>query len=125
MPIFATVLLTGYLAPRLAADRYQYDTAKATLGIGTFGAFWAGQTVAVNATLGAAAALLYALALPPTAALALYARRERERILDNMRVFFLFLRKQEVRDVLEDKRTELERELRRIFQLAYRPGPGA
>ena len=93
--------------------------------MGIFGAFWAGQTVAVNATLGAAAALLYALALPPTAALALYARRERERILDNMRVFFLFLRKQEVRDVLQDKRTELERELRRIFQLAYRPEPGA
>lgn len=118
-------LLTGYLAPRLAADRYQYDTAKAALGMGIFGAFWAGQTVAVNATLGAAPALLYALALPPTAALALYARRERERILENMRVFFLFLRKQEVRDLLEVKRTELEQELRRIVQLAYRPGPGA
>ena len=111
-------LFTGMWAVRLASDRYRYDTATAALGMGFFTLFWGGQTAVVYILLDGWSALAYLFSLPPTAALALYVRRERERIWDNMRVFFLFLRNKEVRRMLEVKRTELERELARLGQLA-------
>jgi 1-acyl-sn-glycerol-3-phosphate acyltransferase len=110
--------LTGYLAVRTASDRYQYDTAKILFGMLFFGLCWGGQTAFVYFTWGLPAAGAYALALLPTAAAALYLRRERERILDNIRVFFLFLRKKELRELLEAKREELERALARLAKMA-------
>ena len=75
----------------------------------------------MHAWLGGPATGLYAAALLPCAALALYVSRERVRILDNVRVFFLFLRQRRLRAFLVERRTHLEYELARLAQLAKRP----
>jgi 1-acyl-sn-glycerol-3-phosphate acyltransferase len=115
----APFLLTKALATRLSAGRYQYDTAKFLLGIGFFSLFWGAQTwLAFRWTDGrpdrAWAAWAYAAALLPSTMLALYIRRERERILDNIRVFFKFSRQSDLREFLMAKRKALERELARL-----------
>ena len=117
--------LTGRLAVRLSSDRYQYDTAKILLGILFFSLFWGGQTALAAFLWGHAGAGAYALALPPTAAAALYLRRERERIVDNARVFFLFLAKKDLRRLLEQKRGELEHELAALAKIAGQKIPAS
>ena len=67
-------------------------------------------------------AVFYAVILPPSAATALYVRRERERIWDNIRVFFLFLRHGELRELLEKERMHLEKELADLGRLMTRSG---
>lgn len=114
----APFLLTRALAHRLAEDRYQYDTAKICLGMGFFALFWGVQTWLVWRGLGGAEALAYAAGLLPATMLALYMRRERERILDNIRVFFLFTRRNELREFLAAKRKALEREMAGLVYLA-------
>jgi glycerol-3-phosphate O-acyltransferase / dihydroxyacetone phosphate acyltransferase len=110
--------LTGTLTPRLARGPYQYDTARVSISLGIFGAFWAVQTALVERYLGGGAAALYALSLPPTAMLALFVSRERARMLDNVRVFWLFMRQRDLRQFLVERRTRLEYELARLAQLA-------
>ena len=109
--------ITGFLSVRMASDRYQYETAKVLFGIAFFSMFWGGQTALAYHWWGPWPALAYGLALPPSAGVALYLRRERERIWDNMRVFFIFLRKRELRDMLEVRREELEKELADLARL--------
>jgi glycerol-3-phosphate O-acyltransferase / dihydroxyacetone phosphate acyltransferase len=113
--------LTGALTPRVAQGPYQYDTARIGVSLGIFAAFWVPQTVAVYAWLGVGAAALYAATLLPSAALALFVSRERTRMLDNVRVFFLFLRQKELRAFLLERRTRLEYELARLAQLGREP----
>jgi hypothetical protein len=50
--------------------------------------------------------------------------RERQRLLDNVRVFFLFMRQRRLREFLVERRSHLEYELARLAQLAKRT-PGA
>ena len=115
---FTPYALTGLLAVRFSKDRYQYDTAKISLGMLFFGLFWGGQTALVWSNWGSPAGLMYLLSLPPTAGLALFMRRERARIVDNARVFLLFLRKKKLKDIMRAKRTELERNLAGLAKLA-------
>jgi len=115
---FIPFALTKFLAVRLASDRYQYDTAKILLGMAFFAAFWGGQVSAVWQLGGASWALAYAAGLLPTTMIALYMRRERERILDNIRVFFLFLRREDLRQFLLTQRRELEQQIRQLVFLA-------
>lgn len=115
--------LTGFLARRLSHGRYQYETAQITLALFFFSLFWGIQTFAVQATIGGGAAALYALSLPLGAAAALMVRRERDRIIENVRVFFLFLNRKDLRSHLKDKRRELERDLARLAQLAKGGNP--
>jgi 1-acyl-sn-glycerol-3-phosphate acyltransferase len=121
--------LTGTLTPRVASGPYQYDTARVSMSLGIFGAFWGVQTAAVYAWMSGPAAALYAATLVPCAALGLYVSRERVRFLDNVRVFFLFLRRRRLRTFLIERRTHLEYELARLAQLAKqaseRPADGA
>ncbi len=117
--------LTGTLTPRVAQGPYQYDTARIGMSLGIFGAFWGGQTALVWAYLGGGAAALYAASLLPAAMLALFVSRERVRMLDNVRVFLLFMRQRRLREFLLARRTHLEYELARLAQLAKRSGaPG-
>jgi 1-acyl-sn-glycerol-3-phosphate acyltransferase len=116
--------LTGALTPRVSRGLYQYDTARIGMSLGIFGAFWGAQSALVYAWLGAGPAALYAAALVPTAAIALYVARERQRLLDNVRVFFLFMRQRRLREFLVERRSHLEYELARLAQLAKRT-PGA
>ena len=110
--------LTGFLARRMTRGRYQYETAQISFSLFLFSLFWGGQIAAVQAWLGGGAAALYALSLPFGAAAALMVRRERDRIIENVRVFFIFLNRKDLRAHLEKKRRELERELARLAQLA-------
>jgi hypothetical protein len=115
-------VLTKQLAIRLSSDRYQYDTAKICLGMAFFSLFWSVQTAFAYRWVGLSWALVYAATLLPSTALALYMRRERKRILDNIRVFFLFARRNELREFLVIKRKELEKEIRHlVFQAIQTP----
>jgi hypothetical protein len=111
-------LATRHLARALARGSDQYETAKILIGLFLFALCWSGQTAAVWWWTGTPPAALYAASLPPTAAVALTVRRQRERIWENMRAFFLFARRRELRRYLLAKRRELEIELGRLARLA-------
>lgn len=113
-------LLTALLTRRLARGPYQYDTARISVAMGLFAAFWGAQTVAVYEWLGGGAAAAYAASLLPTFAVALWVYRERVRMQDNVRVFFLFMRQKRLRAFLLERRAHLEQELARLAQLAKR-----
>lgn len=123
----APFYLTRYVSRRAARARDQYDTAKIALGALFFSAFWGAQVFLVYWHFGAPVAAAYAASLPLTAAVALTLSRERRRIRENIRAFFLFLRKKELRELLESRRTEIEHELalviRRARQLPSDPAP--
>lgn len=112
--------LTGWLAARLARGRYQYDTGRITLGMLFFGGFWGGQTAWVWQAAGGWTALGYLLSLPIAGTVTLFVSRERTRILENIRVFFVFLRKKDLREYMRDKRRHLELELAKLAQAAKR-----
>ncbi|MFI5400113.1 MAG: 1-acyl-sn-glycerol-3-phosphate acyltransferase [SAR324 cluster bacterium] len=119
----APFLLTRELAHRLSADRYQYDTAKICLGTGLFALFWGVQTAWAAGGFGGLAGpawvpWAYGASLLPSTMVALYMRRERERILDNVRVFFKFTRQRDLREFLTAKRKALEREMARLVYLS-------
>lgn len=125
-PIAAIGLLQSgpaYAAARVASRRSakgrdQYDTASMVFGLFFFGLFWGAQLAFVFWRWGTVPALGYAAVLPLTAGIALWVGRERRRIAENVRVFFLFLRKQKIRDYLRQKRRELETELARLAKAA-------
>lgn len=102
---------------RLARGRDQYDTAGLLSGLLYFTLFWSGQTVAVYRLFGLVPALAYAVSLPLTGAVALLLGRERRRTIENVRVFFLFLRQRHVRAYLLAKRQEIEVEIARLARL--------
>ncbi len=112
--------LTGTLSRRISKGPYQLDTARISMGLGFFTLFWGLQTALVVRYFGPMAALLYAVSLPPTGAMALFVSRERERIVENARVFLIFMRKRELRDLLRERRRRLERELAKLVLVAKR-----
>jgi len=69
-----------------------------------------------------ATAALYGASLPLTAAMALFVAKERKRISENVRVFFLFVRRRQVREYLRLKRQELEIEVAQMVRLARQGG---
>lgn len=112
-----------YAATRLASHfsargRDQYDTAGMLFGLGFFALFWSLQTFGVFQHFGPVWAVLYATSLPLTGLVALAVGKERQRILENVRVFFLFTRKGEIREYLRIKREELEIEVARFARQA-------
>ena len=102
-----------------ARGRDQYDTAGMLFGLIFFALFWGAQTLAVawwwNPWPVAAA---YAASLPITAAVALRVGHERHRIMEEVRIFFLFSRRRELQSFLRTKREELEVELARMARRA-------
>lgn len=110
--------LTRELSKRMARGRDQYDTASMLFGLVLFGFFWSVQTVAVWQWWGTRIAFLYALGLPLTTAVALMVGRERRRIVEDVRVFLLFLRQRRIRDYLHARRSEVETELAQMARLA-------
>lgn len=111
-------LLTRHAARTMARGSDQYDTAKILLGLILFPVFWAGQIAVAGYFYGATVALVYALSLVPGAAAGLLLRREKRRILENIRVFVLFTRKRRLRRFLTSKRENIERELAALVRLA-------
>ncbi len=113
-------LLTRHLARLGSEGSYHYDTAKMVLGLFLFSLFWGAQTGAVYYFFGMTTAVVYAASLPVTAAAAMIFRRERGRIWENLRVFFLFVRKRKLRRYLEARRNEIEAQLAQLVRLAKR-----
>ena len=116
-----------YLATRVmirvsARGRDQYDSAGMLFGLVFFLAFWSAQTAAVYLFFSTRAALLYALTLPLSAAVTLVLSRERKHILENVRIFLLFLRQRGLQDYLKLRRQELEVDVASLARLA-RQGP--
>ncbi len=114
VPYFAT----RFTSRRAARGRDQYDTAGMLFGLFFFLAFWGAQTFAVFHFWGTWSAVGYGASLLVTSAVALRVGKERKRITENVRVFFLFLRRRELQAYLRIKRQELEVELARMARLA-------
>lgn len=115
---FFPFVLTRWTAHAVSKDTDQYDTAKMVFGIFFFVLFWGGQIWAMNDYFGQTPALLYGLSLIPAAAAGIMLRNERRRMLENMRVFFLFVRKRKLRQYMEHRRQHLEKELAQLVRLA-------
>lgn len=118
-----------FLATRAASrwsarGRDQYDTAGMFFGLFFFAAFWAAQATWVGWRWGLFPALLYAVTLPITATVALLVGRERKRIVENLRIFFLFTRHKQLRGYLRLKREELEVEIAQLTRLVRREDLG-
>ncbi len=110
-------VFTRGLATRFAKSSDQYDTAKMVIGLFLFGLFWGGQTAYVAGYFSEKWALIYILTLIPATAAAIMLRNERRRVLENIRVFFLFVRKRKLRRYLEARRQELEQELAHLVRI--------
>jgi 1-acyl-sn-glycerol-3-phosphate acyltransferase len=113
-------LLTRHIARRISKGADQYDTAKMVLGLFFFWLFWFTQTAFVYLQLNAQTALVYAISLPPSAGVALFFRNENERIRENLRVFFLFIRKKKLKRYLVRRREKIEHELAQLVRMAKR-----
>ena len=114
----APYILTRWSSLWVSKGKDQYDTAKMAFGLFFFWSFWLLQTLLVYYYLELGVALSYAASLPASAAVALYFRKEKQRIWENLRVFFLFVRKRKLKQYLLHKRQVLERELAHLVRLA-------
>jgi len=110
-------LLTRHTSRLISRDTDQYDTAKMAFGLFYFSLFWIGQSLLVYSYTSVFVSLVYFLSLFPGAIAALIVRRERERIIDNTRVFILFVRRQRLRRYLEARRKEIELELVKLVRV--------
>jgi glycerol-3-phosphate O-acyltransferase / dihydroxyacetone phosphate acyltransferase len=111
---------TRHASLRLAKGPDQYDTSQILIGLVLFPVFWGSQTYAILQLGSLLWTAIYAASLPLTAAVAFTVRKERKRIFENVRVFFLFSRRHNLRDYLRGKRAEINRELAAIAKLARR-----
>lgn len=115
------LIVTRQFVPRLARGSHQYDTARMALALGIFIVVWGLQTAAVFWFIGVLPAIAYFLGLPPTTAAAVFMHREKDRIIENIKGFFLFVRKRRLRDHLLTRRKQLEQELASMTRLLRRP----
>lgn len=117
-------LATRAMTRATARGRDQYDSAGMIFGLVFFLAFWGAQTFVAWWYWGVAGAVAYGLSLPVTGAVALLVGKERKRILDNVRIFVLFVRRRGLREYLKVRRQELEVDVAQLARLA-RQGPVA
>ena len=111
-------LLTRKASQLSAKARDHYDTAGMLWGLCFFLAFWGAQTALIFFLWGLWAAIGYAALLPLTATIALNLGWERRRILDESRVFWLFVLRKSVKSYLRDRRDDLEVEVEELAQMA-------
>ena len=112
--------LTRHLSRRIARGVDQYDTTKVLLGMLLFISFWSVQTAFVYRFLGAWWWAGYLVSMLIAAPFALRMRKEYKIILNNLKVFFLFLSKKQLRDYLINKRREIDVELARLVRIVKR-----
>ena len=113
-------VLTGWLARKFSKGEDQHDTAKVLIGMGIFGLFWGAQAYYVFENSGLIWMLTYLASIMIGSAVALLLRGEYKRTLENLKVFFLFLRKKDLKSYLETKRRDLEVELAQMVRIAKR-----
>lgn len=108
------LLLVSRLMPRIAKGPQEYDTTRMVLALAVFIIAWTLQSVAVFWFFGGLSVGLYFLSLPIATAAAILMYREKGRIIENVKGFFLFMRKRRLRDYLLERRKQLEQDLARI-----------
>lgn len=112
--------LAKILARRFAKGTNQYDTTIMVLGLLLFTLFWSLQIALVFHYFGWKWMIVYIISLIISTAVTLLVRGEKKRILENIRVFVLFLRKRNLKAYLRQKRQELEKELAKMVRIAKR-----
>ena len=115
---FIPYKLTRYFAKKTAKGRDQFDTSKMIAGLVLFPLFWVIQAVVVYHLSGTGWLLLYIISIIIGSYAALRLRGEYRRIIKDLKVFFLFLSKQELKEYLVMKRREIEMELARLVRIA-------
>jgi len=113
-------MLTRHLSRLIAKGANQYDTTKILLGLLFFSFFWGLQIFVMYREFGLKWALVYAFSLMIGVAVALKMRGENKRIRENLKVFFIFLRKRQLKEYLQSKQHELEVELAKMVRIANR-----
>jgi len=111
-------MLTQFLSALLARADDQRDTAKILIGTLFFSVFWGIQTQQVYSNFGFNIGLIYFLSLIPASLVALIITHEHTKIIDNMRVFFVLIKKKRLRRYLIRKRKAIEQELASLLKLA-------
>jgi hypothetical protein len=117
MNCFIPYQLTSDVARRIAKGPDQYDTASVIFGMFFFSIFWSTQIYVAYRYFGTAIALFYLASLIISAPFALKLRKEYHTIIDNVKIFFLFMRRKKLRKYLETKRKEIEIELARLLRI--------
>jgi len=120
--------LTYTLGSRFARSDDQYDTAKMIIGLVAFSLFWGGQTAWVYSRYSNTTTVLYVVSLLPATAALVLLRYQRRAILENFRVFLLFMRRGQLRTYMREQRESIERELARLVRAAkqtHRPDRNA
>jgi len=112
--------LTQFLTKKISKKVDQHDTAWVMLGMLFFAVFWGLQCNYVFRHYSIYWSLFYLSSIILGSALALNLRGEYQRTIANLKVFFLFMRKQDLRSYLETKRHELEAELAHMVRTAKR-----
>jgi len=110
--------LTTVLGNRFARSDDQYDTAKMVIGLVVFSLFWSIQIAFVYNRYSNMATVLYVLSLLPATAALVLLRHQRRAILENFRVFLLFMRRGQLRAYMHEQRELIERELARLVRAA-------
>ncbi len=117
---FTPYQLTRDVARRIAKGTDQYDTANITFGIFFFLLFWSIQTYIIYRYFDMTWAFIYLASIIISAPFALKLRKEYHIIFDNIKIFFLFMRKKQLRKYLEIKRKEIEKELAKLLRIVKR-----
>ncbi len=112
--------LTRHLTKLFAKNKDQYETTKMLLGLILFPVFWAIQTYVVYQYSGIKIALFYLLSIIIASIVAMKTRGEMGRIKENLKVFFLFSKKDKLKAHLKQKRMEIEQELVRLVKSSNR-----
>ncbi len=117
---FIPYQLTRDITRKIAKGPDQYDTASVTFGLFFFLLFWSIQTYMIYKYFGIPASLIYLASIIISAPFALKLRKEYHIIIDNIKIFFLFMRKKQLREYLETKRKDIEMELAKLIRIVKR-----
>ena len=115
---FLPFLLTKFLSEQLTRAEDQRDTAKILIGTLLFCLFWGIQTQRIVSYYGFNIGLMYFLSLIPASLVALIITHEHVKIIDNLRVFVVLIKKKRLRRYLIRKRKDIEQELANLLKLA-------
>ena len=112
--------LTQFFTKKLTRKVDQHDTTWVMLGMLFFGIFWGLQCRYVYVEFGVYWSLIYLISIIFACAVALKLRIEFQITIANIKVFYLFLRRKDLRQYLHVKRNELETELTHMVRIAKR-----
>ncbi len=115
---FLPYQLTRFFTRHFSKGWDQQDTTKILIGLLLFPIFWGVQTFFIYHYFGSFWTLIYILNLIIGTYSALKLRGEYKRIIKDFKIFFLFLRKRELKEYLFLKREEIEIELAKLVRIA-------